>query len=163
VYKRQPLLDAGGWTAIVTDLQMPLVDGFAVLSASRRLDARTLRVAVTAFGDKPRILAALNSGADYLLEKPFSVADLCTVLAELGATRRGPDDLGAIYQQRLLALGLTGREQELVTLVLKGLPNRDIGAVLGIGEQTVKNSLQALYTRLGLGSRSELCHCVFPI
>jgi DNA-binding NarL/FixJ family response regulator len=158
-----PLLADGRWTAVVTDLHMPLVDGFAVLAASRRHDPRTLRVAVTAFGDKPRILAALNSGADYLLEKPFSVAELDTVLTGLGAARPGPADLDSIYQQRLRALDLTEREQELVTLVLKGLPNRDIGSVLGIGEQTVKNSLQALYGRLGIGSRSELCHVIFPI
>jgi DNA-binding CsgD family transcriptional regulator len=47
--------------------------------------------------------------------------------------------------------------------VLKGLPNLEIATLLGIGEQSVKNYLSQLYRKLGVSSRSELFHLVFPI
>lgn len=152
-----------GWDAVVTDLLMPRVDGFAVLDAARARLPHALRVVVTAFGDKDRVLAALNHGAHFLLEKPFGVADLVDVLTRLGGGQTASEPLSALYQQSLDRLALTERDRQFVTLVLKGLPNREIGAVLGLGEQTVKNYLQGIYTRLGITSRSELFHCVFPI
>lgn len=155
-------LDAG-LAAVVTDLLMPRADGFAVLDAARERAPSAFRVVVTAFGDKARVLDALNRGAHYLLEKPFGVVDLDTVLARLGAGRGDDEPLSALYQRALDRLDLGERDRQFVTLVLKGLPNREIAGVLGLGEQTVKNYLQGLYARLGIASRGELFHRVFPI
>ncbi len=152
-----------GWGAVVTDLLMPRADGFAVLDAARDRAPAAVRIVVTAFGDKARVLDALNRGAHYLLEKPFGVADLDRVLASLGAGRDDGEPLSALYQRSLDRLDLGERDRQFVTLVLKGLPNREIAGVLGLGEQTVKNYLQGLYGRLGIASRGELFHRIFPI
>ena len=58
---------------------------------------------------------------------------------------------------------ITDRERQMVFYVLKGLPNLEIAGLLGIGEQSVKNYLSQLYRKLGVSSRSELFHLVFPI
>lgn len=155
-------LDAG-LAAVVTDLLMPRADGFAVLDAARERAPAAFRVVVTAFGDKARVLDALNRGAHYLLEKPFGVTDLQAVLIQLGAGRDDDEPLAALYQRSLDRLDLGERDRQFITLVLKGLPNREIAGVLGLGEQTVKNYLQGLYARLGITSRGELFHRVFPI
>lgn len=151
------------WAAIVTDLLLPRSSGFAVLDAARSLSPLAKRVVITAFGDKLRVLSALNHGAHYLLEKPFGILDLVGVLDQIGAQREAADPLSTLYQASLERLQLNERDRQFVTLVLKGLPNRDISLVLGIGEQSVKNHLQGLYARLGIASRGELFHCIFPL
>ena len=144
------------WDAVVTDLRMPGIDGLQVLAALRLRLPAARRVVITAFGDKAAVLGALNAGAHHLLEKPFTVDQLDTVLRRLLDERDGAHS--ADPASRLATLPLSPRERELVALVLKGLANRDIAHQLGIGEQTVKNALSAAYQRLGVGSRAELFH-----
>lgn len=143
------------WDAVVTDLRMPGIDGLQILAALRLRQPQARRVVITAFGDKPAVLAALNAGAHHLLEKPFAVDQLDAALRRLLDER---DGAAADPAARLATLPLSPRERALVALVLKGLPNRDIARQLGIGEQTVKNALSAAYQRLGVGSRGELFH-----
>jgi pimeloyl-ACP methyl ester carboxylesterase/DNA-binding CsgD family transcriptional regulator len=49
----------------------------------------------------------------------------------------------------------TPRERELMALVARGLDNLQIAAELGLAEKTVRNTLSALYTRLGVEGRSH--------
>lgn len=49
---------------------------------------------------------------------------------------------------------LTAREHDVLRLLVTGLPNKAIGARLGVSENTVKFHLGALYSKLGVGSRA---------
>jgi DNA-binding NarL/FixJ family response regulator len=51
---------------------------------------------------------------------------------------------------------MTGREIEVVQLLVQGQSNAQIAAALGIQLQTVKNMLSALYTKLGVSTRLQL-------
>jgi two-component system nitrate/nitrite response regulator NarL len=51
---------------------------------------------------------------------------------------------------------LTGREEEVVSLVAEGLPNPSIAAKLGLSAHTISNYLFRVYDKLGISSRSEL-------
>jgi DNA-binding NarL/FixJ family response regulator len=51
---------------------------------------------------------------------------------------------------------LTRREQQIVGGILGGLSNRDIALRLGIGEQSVKNRLTAIFRKLRVATRLEL-------
>jgi two-component system nitrate/nitrite response regulator NarL len=51
---------------------------------------------------------------------------------------------------------LTKREDEVVNLVVEGLPNGQIAEKLGLTEHTVSNYLFRIYEKLGIGSRVEL-------
>lgn len=153
-----------GWDVVVTDLLMPRLDGLGLLKEVSARLPQALRVVITSFGDKERVLAALNLGADYLLEKPFSAQQLGEVITRLLA-ERGDDEqqIDQLFARRLAGLPLTPRERDLVVLVMKGLGNKDIARQLDLGEQTVKNALFALYQKLGIASRTELFHLVFPV
>ena len=152
------------WDIVVTDLQMPRLDGLRLLDEVNRLCPRALRVVITSFADKDKVVAVLNLGADYLLEKPFGVDRLAGILERLLADRSGSSDsMVQFFQRRLLGLPLTVRERDLVAGLLKGQSNKEIAASLDINEQSVKNALSAIYAKLGVQSRTELFHAVFPI
>jgi DNA-binding NarL/FixJ family response regulator len=149
---------------VVTDLLMPRIDGLQLLKELNRLGHRSLRVVITSFADKERVVAVLNLGADYLLEKPFGVGQLAEVLAKLERERGiGDDRLGRFFERRLLGLPLTPREREFIALVLRGDSNKQIARKLALSEQTVKNALSHAYKSLDVQSRGELFHRVFPV
>jgi two-component system NarL family response regulator len=50
---------------------------------------------------------------------------------------------------------LTGREIEVLSLVAQGQTSRQIGTLLFISENTVKNHIRNILDKLGLHSRSE--------
>ncbi len=50
---------------------------------------------------------------------------------------------------------LSDRERQVMQLVARGLPNRDIGSALGIREQTVKTHLKNVFAKLGVASRTQ--------
>ena len=50
--------------------------------------------------------------------------------------------------QSLQAAALTGRQQEILSLVAKGFTNLDIGELLGIARGTVKNHVATIIERL---------------
>jgi DNA-binding NarL/FixJ family response regulator len=149
---------------VVTDLVMPRADGLSVLAELNERKHSALRIVVTSFADKDRVVAVLNLGADYLLEKPFGVEVLCAVLQRLKAEQGdGTAHLAQFFRRRLLGLPLTPRERELVEMVLQGDSNKQIARKLGLSEQTVKNTLSHAYESLGVQSRGELFHAVFPV
>jgi two-component system nitrate/nitrite response regulator NarP len=51
---------------------------------------------------------------------------------------------------------LSPRERELITLVRKGLRNREIAKQLGVTEGTIKVYLHTVFEKLGVSSRTEL-------
>jgi len=50
---------------------------------------------------------------------------------------------------------LTPREEEVLALVGRGLPNKQIAVALGISEKTVKAHLTSVFQRIGVFSRTE--------
>lgn len=149
---------------VVTDLVMPVADGLSLLAEMNRRGHEGLRVVITSFADKERVIAVLNQGAHYLLEKPFSAERLVGVLEHLSQERStDPNRLAQFFLRRLERLPLTAREREIVGHLLQGDSNKQIAGKLGLSEQTVKNMLSNAYARLGVQSRGELFHAIFPI
>jgi DNA-binding NarL/FixJ family response regulator len=50
---------------------------------------------------------------------------------------------------------LTERESEVLQLLAHGLANKQIAALLGISEHTVKFHVSSIYNRLGVSNRAE--------
>lgn len=148
---------------LVTDLVMPQLDGLGLLRSLPNTNPNLIKVVITSFADKERAISALNLGAHYLVEKPFTAQQLAEVLGRLLEERGQSATIEQIFQLRVRAMPITDRERQMVFYVLKGLPNLEIAGLLGIGEQSVKNYLSQLYRKLGVSSRSELFHLVFPI
>jgi DNA-binding NarL/FixJ family response regulator len=151
------------YDVLVTDLAMPQLDGLGLLRALPANNPGLIKLVITSFADKERAISALNLGVHYLVEKPFTAQQLADVIGKLLEERGQSSTIEQIFQLRVRAMPITERERQMVFYVLKGLPNLEIAGLLGIGEQSVKNYLSQLYRKLGVSSRSELFHLVFPI
>jgi DNA-binding CsgD family transcriptional regulator len=68
------------------------------------------------------------------------------------------DDFALLCSSR--KYGLTGRETEIVSLLMKGLSNKGIAEELYISLATVKTHLHNIYEKTGTGSRNRLVECV---
>jgi DNA-binding NarL/FixJ family response regulator len=66
----------------------------------------------------------------------------------------------AITQRERMMYGaneaITGREKEVLTLLVSGLSNKEIGAPLGIAERTVKAHIAKMMRKVGVHNRIEL-------
>jgi ATP/maltotriose-dependent transcriptional regulator MalT len=57
------------------------------------------------------------------------------------------------------ALGLSAREAEVMTLIAEGHSNGEIATALTVAEKTVKNHVNRIYAKLGVGSRPAAIAC----
>jgi DNA-binding NarL/FixJ family response regulator len=147
--------------AVVADVVLGegRLSGIDLIGELRKRDARAPVVLVTAFADQQRVKAALNGGASYLLEKPFTTEALRGVLDKLASV---DVDLGKLVNRALSRARLTRKEEEVARLVLKGLSSAEIGQMMGNSEKTIKQHLTQVYAKLGVAGRAEFFHLVFP-
>ena len=57
------------------------------------------------------------------------------------------------------ALRLSSREAEIMTLIAAGHSNGEIATALTVAEKTVKNHVNRIYAKLGVGSRRDAIAC----
>ncbi|NJN21169.1 MAG: EAL domain-containing protein [Leptolyngbya sp. RL_3_1] len=74
---------------IITDINMPEMDGLSLLRNIAETEAEYKTIVVSAFGDIPNIRAAMNQGAFDFLTKPIDFYDLDTTIQKaLGLIRK---------------------------------------------------------------------------
>jgi DNA-binding CsgD family transcriptional regulator len=107
-------------------------------------------------GDQLSLRLAGNITTDgYLtIHAPSVISDADT--ATLLALAAGLAAQLRTYLPRGLAVALTERAQQVAELVALGFTNREIAAILNLGEDTVKKHLYRAMTKLGLRHRTQL-------
>ena len=70
------LTGQGGFEMLITDINMPNMDGITLLGHTRRTDPSIRSVVVSAYGDMRNIRAAMNEGAFDFITKPVDLSDL---------------------------------------------------------------------------------------
>jgi two-component system, cell cycle response regulator CpdR len=81
--------EKGAFDLLLTDIQMPIMDGIALaLSAARDFPGLTILL-MTGFADQRERASNLNALVHDVVTKPFSVADIRTAVADALAARRG--------------------------------------------------------------------------
>ncbi len=158
----EPLLKVaapGRYDALIIDIRLPGRSGVELLKELRRRDIFTPAIIITAFNSATYAREALNSGANYLLEKPFSFESLLRVIRKVIAS---PQSLQECVDRGLAVLGLTGREGDVARLLLKGLSNAEIASATRIGEKTVKQYVTQVFQKAHVKSRAEFFSLIFP-
>ncbi len=141
---------------VIMDLMMPRMNGVAATTALRSElpDAKVL--VLTTFGDSANVRRALDAGATSALIKDASRAELVGAIRRTAAgTRVVSREMRATVMLDEPPPALSPRHVEILALVAKGLNNRDIARVLGIGRDCVKAHLKTTFARLGVASRAE--------
>ncbi|MEY4712037.1 MAG: hypothetical protein RIS88_1487 [Pseudomonadota bacterium] len=156
----EPLLSLGplpGPAAILLDMRLHEQSGVEVQA---QLQARGQRIPVIFMSGQSQpqeIVQSFRQGALHFLLKPFSTADLLTVLQEAlqqDQARRARE----AQAERLMTLvqRLTPREREVCRLMLKGYPNRDIAAAHGTVAGTVKLQRASVMEKLQVDKMAAL-------
>ena len=79
----------GAFGLLLTDIQMPVMDGIALaLSAARDFPDLTILL-MTGFADQRERASNLNALVHDVVTKPFSVADIRTAVADALAAKKG--------------------------------------------------------------------------
>ncbi|WP_168105819.1 sigma-54-dependent transcriptional regulator [Ramlibacter lithotrophicus] len=78
---------ADGADLLLLDLEMPRMDGFAVLDSLQGLAAAPVVVVVTAYGDMSKAVRAMRAGAYDFIAKPFDAATIQLVVRRALETR----------------------------------------------------------------------------
>jgi two-component system NarL family response regulator len=140
---------------VLMDLRMPDLDGAQATAAIRAKfpDARVL--VLTTFDTDEDIYRALEAGAAGFLLKS---ADSKTLLEAIRAVHAGryqlPADVAARLAERRAMPELSARERQVLALIVKGRSNKEIGAELGVAENTVKNHVKVILDKLGVADRT---------
>ena len=71
---------SGSHDIVLTDVRMPQVSGIDILTAAREQDPMTPVLLMTAQASLQSAIQAVNSGAFYYIQKPFSNDELITIL-----------------------------------------------------------------------------------
>jgi two-component system cell cycle response regulator CpdR len=80
--------EEGGFDLLLTDIQMPVMDGIALaLSAARDFPQMTILL-MTGFAEQRERAPNLDAIVHDVITKPFSVADIRTAVADALAARR---------------------------------------------------------------------------
>jgi two-component system, cell cycle response regulator CpdR len=80
--------EGGTFDLLLTDIQMPIMDGIALALAAARDFPNLTILLMTGFADQRERASNLNAIAHDVITKPFSVADIRTAVADALASRK---------------------------------------------------------------------------
>ena len=138
---------------ICLDLKLPDTNGVSGVRELKRSypDVPILVLTASAASDYKDL--ALEAGADAFLEKSVGATDIANVIKAFLT-----EGLETVTEAPAYDGKLSKRQKQLLTLLDKGLSNRDIAENLQISEHTVKVHLWRLFKRLQVKSRSQASH-----
>ena len=145
---------------VLMDLRMPGGSGVEAIAELTRRGARARSLVLTTYDTDSDIFPAIEAGATGYLLKDAPHDDL---IAAVHAAADGRTALSPAIASRLFTAvrtpapagkTLSGREREVLSLVARGLSNREIASRLFISEATVKTHLTHIYANLNVRDRA---------
>jgi FixJ family two-component response regulator len=142
---------------LLLDVYLPHLDGFAVQEKLQVKEAALPIIFITGHGDVPMSVKAIKKGAVDFLLKPFNAKALRTTL--VAALDKDVENVKKeTLQQKTSCLisTLTPREREVMQQLITGKLNKQIAAVLGTAEKTIRKHRGRIMKKMQVTSVVEL-------
>lgn len=138
------------------DVRMPDLNGVEALEDILAARPKARVVMLTTSDVEEDVYRSIEAGALGYVQKEAPVEEIIRAIrSAMAGDVYMSDEIRRIYETRKGAKGLTPREAEVLNAVADGLGNREIGARLGISENSVKMHLKRIFYKLGADDRTE--------
>ena len=150
---------------ILLDINMPNMNGISFLAKLNQTQSKKKVLVLTIHNEIEYLYKALDYDVDgYVLKdselsilkkailsihvgEKYYQEELAPLVIDYNKGKKKTNDLELIQK-------LTEREIQVLTLVTKGINNREIGEQLEISEKTVKNHLSSIFKKIGINDRT---------
>lgn len=146
---------SAGVDVLLTDIEMPVMDGIATTEAVRARFPHVRILVLTTFGRPGYVQRALNAGASGFLVKDAPSEELAEAIRRVHAGLRQVDPSLAVEALTAGASPLTDREVEILREVARGGTVADIARAVGLSQGTVRNHISAAMAKTGARTRAE--------
>ncbi len=144
---------------VFMDLGLPDSTGLQGLAAFKSAYPEVTVVVLSGEGEHSTVQGATALGAAAYLRKTADLADVIEYIRSRGlfaGTEGAPVAETGLPASGLPVGGLTQRQVQVLTLLLEGRSNREIGDITCLAEGTVKNHVSTILLHFGARSRSQL-------
>lgn len=144
-------------SCILLDMRIPGLSGPELQARLSELGSTLPIVFLTGYAEVQTTVRAIKAGAEDVLTKPVSSEELIDAveraLAHHQVARNQRNKLDAV---RAHIAKLTPREREVFELVIRGKTNKQVAAVLGATERTIKAHRHRVMEKMQVQSLAEL-------
>jgi FixJ family two-component response regulator len=156
--------DPGRQGCAILDLRLEAMDGIQLQKRLMEMGCSLPVILVSAFVNVPNAVQALQNGAVTVLEKPCqpdqlieairTALSLCHERLERGRTR-------AAIEARFHTLDK--REQEAMSMIVRGMPNKNIANNLGVSQRTMNRLRAVIFEKMGAESAVNLAQIAIQL
>jgi two-component system response regulator DevR len=157
------LLSSKDVQVAVVDVRLGDENGLDVVHWIRDHRPDTKIVLLTNFSSDELVLEASSLGVSAVLDKAVRPNELARVVREVAANRWSGmidavrESQGRLQQKGILQMQKLGQvDREIMSLIGKGMTDRDIATRVFLSPQTVRNRVSRLLTTLGRENRTQL-------
>ena len=138
------------------DLRLPGLGGAEAVAKIRTEFPNARIIVLTTFDGDEDIYRALQAGArGYLLKGMFGDELIDAIRTVHAGKTRIPPVVAERLATRMGGSALTGRELEVLELIVAGQSNKEIGGSLSISEATVKTHINNILSKMGVTDRTQ--------
>ena len=141
----------------LVDVRMPEMDGLALLQELKARGSELSVIIMTGFADVPLAVKAMKAGAVDFVEKPCPREELVAAVERALVKAKAAQSDDAVRKEAQMRLDrLTGREREVLDLLVAGDANKVVAHKLGISPRTVEIHRGRLMEKAQVDSLAEL-------
>jgi two-component system response regulator NreC len=154
---------------LILDLMMPVMNGIQVIGEVKRIAPKTRIIVLSMHADKSYVNEALQKGADgYVVKDSLAHEIVGAIHAVISGNRYLSDPLkvreldssryASAADMRDRDMMLTGREREILSMVARGMTNKEMATLLSISIRTVEAHRSRIMRKLNIHTHAGLIH-----